>query len=377
MKYYIWGTGYEGEKFIYHNPDILGKISGVIDSKHAHEMWHGMTVLSFDEFKDVARKGNIFIYIAAAEEPSYCSMRNLLVGNGYKEFEDFMWTKSYGKKLVLINANCHGDAIYEFLQSSQEFISKYYIHRLPAIQDNSIGEIADTILSKADLYIHQDIRKDNKISYKLSDEYILSKLPENCLNITIPNLVGFGSWLYPQLGGLDKYIEGMNQKIYVYYRDYAIDEAVEKGINTLDGIYKYWINYDFEKAKLQELFNKSMSRIAERDDLWDIHISEYISAVYKKIPCYVDRDHPSKYVLGEICEQLANILALKDVKEYKGNGLGLPTPILPCVKRFFDLKFEVEEEKRGSICLARNDKVVDSIEEYIRGYMWWYYEVRV
>lgn len=37
----------------------------------------------------------------------------------------------------------------------------------------------EELLNRCDLFIYQDIRKDNEFGYKLSAEYLLCKLSEN------------------------------------------------------------------------------------------------------------------------------------------------------------------------------------------------------
>ena len=135
---------------------------------------------------------DVLIIIAAGSKKTFDEIANNLKERGLCEFYDFVWNKVFnGKKIVMINGNCHGTAITKRLQTSKSFMSRYDFYPIPAIQYNS-QVLSEEVSKHIDLYIHQDIRTENRYNRYLSDEYVIPKLKQESLQITIPNMVGSG-----------------------------------------------------------------------------------------------------------------------------------------------------------------------------------------
>lgn len=159
---------------------------------------------------------NTHYFIVAAWGSTFVEIKKDLCGYGMKEWEHFIWSRAFRRKVVVINANCHGDAMIKYLRQSISFWNGYMIYPIPAVH-LSEGIIDIDLLQHTDVYIHQDIRKENSISYQLSDEYVQQYLPKSVMDICIPNLVGMGKWMYPSLGGLDKVLNPGKEPQYVLY----------------------------------------------------------------------------------------------------------------------------------------------------------------
>ena len=223
--------------------------------------------------------------------------------------------------------------------------------------------------------MHQDIRRGNSVSEDLSDEAIEKYLGKRTLNITIPNLVGMGNWMFPALKDLDKIIKTQKEIVYILYRDEILDEAERNTNGTVPEVVKYWSHFSYDEEALDELWNMNRAKLKDREKNWDIKVSDFIYDNHKSIPCFVDANHPSKYVMKEIGRQIAQILELTDIcdERYESN-MGLPIPILPSVKDYFGLNFTVSRERKGDYFgkeVEDNDK---EIEDYIRAYFWWYHD---
>lgn len=119
----------------------------------------------------------------------YKEIKKQLQDMGFIEYEDFCYCFNIDKKLVFINENCHCGIIKSYLESSSEFSRKYVFGDWPLIFQKEVYD--ERIVKYCDLFIHQDIRKDNSIEYMYSDEYILPKLRNDCVRLCIPNLYGF------------------------------------------------------------------------------------------------------------------------------------------------------------------------------------------
>lgn len=371
----LYGNRFETEKFLYQNRGLLDSISYFIFDDCEEKICHGIPVY---ECSVLDRIADAFILVTAADEWQYFSIKKRLESTGKKEFEDFIWSRAYNKKIVVVNANCHGEAIISYLKLSKKFREEYFVYPLPQIQENYEGSITYALLSIADIYMHQDIRRGNSVSDNLSDEVIEQSLDKGTLNITIPNLVGMGNWMFPELKELDRVIKTKDEVVYVLYRDEILDNAVCNISGTVSEFAKYWSDFRYDDIVLDELWNMNKARLKTREKNWDIKVMDFIYANYKSVPCFVDANHPSKYLMKEIGRQTARILNLTDIcdEKYESN-MGIPIPILPSVKAHFGLNFSVPRERKedffGQEVVDRNKE----LEDYVRAYLWWYHDMDI
>lgn len=298
----------------------------------------------------------------------------MLLQKGYIEYTNFFWASEFDKKLVLINANCHGAALTKFLENCGQFVKEYCIHPIPQTHMNQEKKISSVLLNRADVYIHQDIRPDNSIGYQLSDEYVTKFLKDDCLDITIPNFVGMGKWLYPLQGGLDKRFYTNSGTFDVFYKDQVMEEAYDNHeIVSLEQYVSFYLNYKVEDEKLVYEREKDWLKLKKREEKWDIKVSNFIEKNFRTIPCFVDQDHPSKYLMYEVGRQVAEILGVEDNNRIEcwESHLGLPTPVLKSVIDYYGIKWEISNDKPFNIFLGYQTS--QFLEEYIKEYLWWYH----
>lgn len=369
-KYVLYGIGVEAEYFLYRNQDVLQNISFCIDRKDVNT-FYGLEVYHLDEVDLLQIIDNHYLIVAAGEDRSFEEIKKVLCRYGLKEWEHFIWSKAFRRKVVVINANCHGGAVKKYLSQSASFSNGYMIYPTMAVH-LSEGVIDIDLLRHTDVYIHQDIRKENSIGYQLSDEYVQQFLPKGVMDICIPNLVGMGKWMYPSLGELDKVSNPGKESIYVLYRDLVLDEAAKK-CHTYEKIKRFWMDYKYEESRMKNDFVTCMNKLKEREKNWDIKIYDYIMENYRTIPCFTDASHPSKYVMKVIGRQIARIMDLTDIEddEYESN-LGLKVPIMNSIAEYFQLDFQVPCESRKDY-LGKVTEV--EIDDYIKAYIWWYHQV--
>ncbi len=371
-KYVLYGTGIEGEKFLFHHMDKKEKIAYCVDAFHKGT-FHGIPILGLETAFEKGLSGYKIIVAAVAE--TYLAIKKLLEEKGLVEFRHFIWSRLVGKKLVLINTNCYKGAIIRYLEKSAEFREKNTIYPIPEICANKEKRISDELLENTDIYIHQDIRADNGFGYMLSDEYIIPKLRKSCLSITVPNFVGMAGWMFPMQENSRKKKDLSEGGYKAFLADRILDEAYGKGLKALDEYVAFWYSYAYERGMLEERFQKDMQKLCKREADWDIKVSNYILKNYEKLPLFVDMNHPSKYLMREICRQLAENLGITDIEDdsnYESHLCFWPSGILPCVKDCFHMEFP-------DICEEINNKLYDKptfeIQEYVKWYIWWYYEV--
>lgn len=375
LHYILYGDTLENEKIIYRYPSLLHETKYCIllgDGELSQKDFHGIPTCSLEDIKDIES----YNIIVAAEWMLYESLKRNLEEKGLKEFDNFIWGAEYKKKIVLINANCHGTVVAHYLSRSWQFQEKYCIHPFSQIQDNKEKEISDNLIRRVDVYIHQDIRAENRVGYKLSDEYVRPFLKKECIDITIPNMVGMGHWMFPTQSDYLKGINTLQGNIGILYQDIALDEAYfQKGTGRLEDYIEYFSQYRLDGDTLKEMYEIDIQKLKSREKYWDIKISDFIEDNIREIPHFVDHSHPSCYLLKEIVRRLALYLNIEDVdlSDDSFPKLGLPTPVLSCVKEYFGFQWTVPNDKSKNILCSW--KITDELKEYIREYIWCFYEV--
>ena len=173
----IWGTGRELENFIFeletYHKNVEVEFIATSGNYYFLNRYNVKTEKEFLVRKTFEFNSKI---VLAFSDTEYLERKKQLEMTGYREFDDFIGYRMYGKKICVINANCYLSFIKKFLNENDEFRKVYGIYPLPPIHDNQYNYIGDNVLQHADLFIHQDIRTDNMYSYKFSDEYTLKKI---------------------------------------------------------------------------------------------------------------------------------------------------------------------------------------------------------
>jgi hypothetical protein len=324
--------------------------------------------------KDISSIKNIkdyYIVVATIEKP-YLEIRDILLGMGLQEFEDFIWGDLYKKSVVVINANCHGDALKSYLLRNEQFQTKYGIYPVPRIHLNKKGYIDDRVLTHADVLIYQDIRAENKFSYKLSYEYILKRVRPDCKTICIPNMVGNGKGFFPTQTEEIYFHKTKERELPFFYRDALIDEAWKQlGTKSLDDVVQYIESYEFDADEIKAGFYSMMEKIRVRENMWDVKVADYIESNYRYVSMMNDHSHPADALMQEIGRQVAQILELSDTAECHLDWVGMEAFIWPGIKKILGIEYTTEEVR----ILDRASQILENeyslnLREYIQEYVW-------
>lgn len=353
------GAGLEAEEFMYNCYVEHITIDFIIDNYITGE-FHNCKIYKLDEVENI---NNYFIVVACKSKETYLQIKDLLGKRGLNEFDNFIWFRMWNKKIIAINANCHGTALKKYLTASDEFNLKFAIYPIPELQNNFL--IEDNILKNVDVYIHQDIRAENKVSYYLSDEFILTRLKQDCQRICIPNFVGFGKMFFQTVneGG---YVA--NRQVLMFYRDNAIDQCVEKDKEcSLDELKDMLNDLRIDEEETHKKFNEYMIKIKKREKNWDIKVSEYIEENYKYQKLMNDIDHPSNLMMKYICDQVAEHLEIEPVG-FDCFDLGVETFLQPRIKEVLGMDFEEKEVEMAQRFPSGKKKI--NYDDYLRQYVW-------
>ena len=130
-KYVLYGTGVEAEKFLYQHTELFSQIEYCIDaSKTGH--FHSIPIYTLD----TAPTLEVHTILVTVRWELYKEIRTTLLSKKLQEFENFIWHNCFNKKKVIINANCHGLAIEQYLNLSSHFKNHFCVIPVPLIQEN-------------------------------------------------------------------------------------------------------------------------------------------------------------------------------------------------------------------------------------------------
>lgn len=308
-KVILYGAALLAEKYYYSlcRSGLGGVIKGICD-KREKGFFHGYQI--FNSINSLFKKGDLVVVTCRKE--TYYSIKRDLIEEGLIEYNDFIWMGYLYKKICVINANCFGEALKHHLDKSKAFRETYEVAYCTHIAYNTEGEIGDDLLMHTDLLFHQDVREENPYGKKLSDDYILHIVGNDCKKVCIPNFVGMYTWLFPTMMRQQYKI---NDRVLVLYKDKLLEEAYNKGERDLDRIENY-INKNCPTAdELTCMFEDGIKKIREREKKWDITISDEIIKSYRTQRIACDYDHPTGKWMRYYCEKICNLIGINDIPD--------------------------------------------------------------
>lgn len=314
-KLIIYGAGWNSEKvFFYLAQNNLEKNIEYVVDKNVKGYFHGIPILNSIEQIEVESMKKCLIIVASVWRV-YEEIKQILIAKRLQEFEDFVWSGLIGKKIVVTNMNCYKRIIEDCLKLSPSFNRDYTIYPLLPVHLNKSGEICEGLLKSADLLLSQDIKKNNKLGYQLSYEYISNHISSSCKVLMLPNLVGFGEMFFPMMQenawgyNMDK-----SSGVFLFNKDMVLEEAWENcASKSIIAIRDYINSYIFDKDMIKQLFEKNIESIQDRERNWSIKVSDFILNNYKKARMFNDYVHPSVLIMRKICKDLYDLLNIVDV----------------------------------------------------------------
>lgn len=319
---------------------------------------------------------NVYILVAVRKE-TYTAISKQLQELGLVEFEDYIYYDWLYKRIALLHGNCHMAIVEQYLSLSREFSENYSIYPNPLICENVTHKIEDKVLACLDLWIHEDIQRNNKFGYEMSDEYMRKKVSKNAIEITIPNLFGLGKGFFPQTSNniLNKAISnGQDLNGMFPHGDIVIDECIKRGM-SVDEIIAY-VKSDsiFSKEAILQNFSEYMEKIRKREEAWDIKIYDYIVSNYKKTKLFYDVGHPTNIIMKKISNEILAMLGMELCDREIDTQMDIhETPVYPAVKKCLNLEWTEGYIRESN--LAKKASVRMDLDEYVRLYVWWCYGI--
>lgn len=368
----IFGVSFHAQKCLYKLNRDGKDIDCYFDNNLYGETYRGKTVLKPTQ-KNVDGK---FILVAVSEK-YYQTIRKQLIEMGLIEFKDFMYYTLLNKKIAIMYGNCHIEIMKSFLQSSKEFMKRYAFYPMPVIMEMNSSMMTKEVLENCDLFLAQDIRRENPYGEEFSVDIIINKLSSKCVLHIIPNLFKLGGLYFPQYrydfnncNNDSAYIEGRWDLFGFFpFKDSIIDCLVEMGMDAESIISKCTSGKNFTIQEIEKCKEECINKIRKREDKWDIKCADFIEKNYKEHRLFYEPEHPTNFLFRYICKEM---LALLNIYEdiHTDNNLGnYETPIYPEVKAYLGLNFDVEKVRSEND--SRSLGSVTSYEEYIMQYLWW------
>jgi hypothetical protein len=226
------------------------------------------------------------------------------------------------------------------LKLSEDFFQEYYVEP-PLLNFNAIKNkisISEEVIKKTSLFIYQPI---DKFYGEQSTDYILSKLPSDCIKIAFPYIYFKGYW--PQTS--ENPVNKPDEK-YPYgkfpYGDYNVINMISNNSIETIKIMQQLNKIDFYDEKiLLDNIEQTIENLSNRELSTDIKVSEFIRKNYRNYYLFHTPNHPSNIMATYVTNQILEILGIAPLSQaHQSEILGsYQLPIYPSVITALNLKF--------------------------------------
>jgi hypothetical protein len=246
---------------------------------------------------------------------------------------------------ILFLGNCQLNAIKETICLLP---SKYNIFNISVHVTNIEKIEIFNIIQKCDIIITQSIKEDYRNMDYLSTNYVINNSNKKCKIIIVDscffNFYYFDS-IYKSFNNeklqkpvgyhYDKMIETYNDNKPVnYYIDNYVNNLELKTKDELETIAENSLN------ELKKRYNSSLTQY-NKENIYIISNYEYIKNNYKKKLLFYSMNHPTKYVIQYMCEEINKHLNLPNAINYDIDVLsGVKCILYKCIQKNvnFDIK---------------------------------------
>lgn len=361
----VYGTGINAVKCVNLLEKHGIKVAFVLDGKEGIGRFKNYPV-----YKPIVDKLKKYYVVVASAYVTYPIIKEKL--SGLREFENYVYYGWLDKKIVLLHGNCHMDVIEGFLNSSEQFSRNYAIY--PTARVCTKEKIQEDILQYMDVWIHEDIRKNNALGYEFSDEYVETYLPSGIKEIIMPHLYSLGAGFFPHAKQENNkntpLLNGAYENGMFPFKDSIIEEGVKRHMNA-EEIYEYAMRDGIMPGEyIADNFDKYIKKIGQRESAWDIKILWFILDNYKKEKLFYDMGHPTNVVLKQIALKILEHLGI--FGDHIETDVVLDyheVPIYPWIRKVLGLEWD-EDYIRNSNGAIKSSDTMDTAE-YIREYLWW------
>jgi hypothetical protein len=247
------------------------------------------------------------------------------------------------KKIAVIYGNCHFVNIYNHLQCSKLFTDLYDIH-LINLHAYLVYEYKDrtdfidehrVLFEKADVLICQFVRTDR--NFITHTNIIKDHVKKNCIVIKIPHYT----------------FSGYHPPINISDVNFSLSDTKEKILKAFD-------QHIHKEATISH-YEESLKELERLDLTSDIKMYPYVKDNGKKYRLFNSRSYPTSLFFYQCTLKILDFLQLKESQlSFYDNQFAhnVRFPILPLIKQFLNLEFE--------ILFDEYQKIIYHISDYLR-----------
>lgn len=304
-KLIIFGSGKVATRFLV-NERL--NIDGVFDNNKVGDRFWNITITR------PMYNSQYYIIIATQNAFVYGEIKKQLCALGYTEFNDFIPYTIYKKKLAVAYGNCHMSAVKSYLEQEEMLQNIYGFYPLLPIQNIEDIQEHDQVFERADLFLYQPIRKENRYGECYVSINILPKVSKKAKCIAIPNLYGMPGCLFPQL----ERPSDVNELFCMFNNgvDIKIYESFKNGMDVDAINHRIMFGGFYSDEEIQEGWNEFIDKLIQREQQWDIKISDYILDNYKTEKLFAEPWHIMPILAREIAQRTLYALGIKTNIDY-------------------------------------------------------------
>ena len=246
---------------------------------------------------------------------------------------------------IFFFGNCQSGAILNLLNLDK---NKYSISNEVCFATKISQHDFLNIIKKSDIIITQPIKDNYREKNYLNTNFIIKNSNKNTKIIIFDSC--YFNFYYPDLTYINFNNNLLNEPIpYHYnhmikfYKDKKLIEEYIKNCVNNNNLYssEELINNANKSLEiLKEKYNDNIKKY-KKNNVFIISIYDYVKNNYKKKLLFYSMNHPSKFVLQYICENIIKILNIKNTINYNIDPLSNPKNIIyKCIQKVvnFDIK---------------------------------------
>lgn len=238
------------------------------------------------------------------------------------------------KNTCVLYGTCQMQCIYEYLKNHHPDLYDYtYVLSYRVIQKEE--SLEEELLTQADLFLYQPAKDTHG---KLGTKYIVQHLlKSSCASISLPYVYFLGYFPdFVKSGGIPSFFDCLNRE---FLQGIPHEQIIQnsKADDFLSS----------EDVLKQLAF--SLSELKKREKHTDIKISDFIEENYTKHRLFHTQNHPSNYLLKELCKRVLARLglpidAVDDDPMFHQELLQGHLPIYPCTYKYLQLQFALDDQ---------------------------------
>jgi len=247
---------------------------------------------------------------------------------------------------ILFYGNCQTYAVLKTLNLSH----KYNVKNVECWKEHIDRDYFSDLIKNSDIIITQHINDNYRDVDYLSTSFIIKNKKIDC------KLIIFDS-CYFNFYYFDLAYRMFDDKLLRKPIDYHYNKMIECYINnsSIEHYITYYVNnLDLKSSEeletiaqnsLEELYNRNKNNKEKYNDnnMYVIGTYEYIKNNYKDKLLFYSMNHPTKYVIQFICENIINILQIQNTINYDIDLLDNPRCILyKCISK--NVNFDINNQ---------------------------------